>query len=51
MEGEYWKAWCCGMQEHLKDDNIKEYWDEAQKEPSYYGLTTQVIDKGAQIKT
>lgn len=46
-----WGAWCRGMQEHLKDDTIKEYWDEAQKEPSYYGLTTQFIDKGAQNKT
>jgi hypothetical protein len=39
------------MKEHLSNDIIKAYWEEAQKENSYYGLTTAVIDKGAQIKT
>jgi hypothetical protein len=39
------------MKEHLSNDVIKAYWKEAQKENSYYGLTTAVIDAGAEIKT
>lgn len=51
IHNEVWGSWCRGMKEHLSNDIIKAYWEEAQKENSYYGLTTAVIDKGAQIKT
>ena len=46
-----WGAWCRGMKEHLSDSVINEYWEKAQRENSYYGLTTKVIEKGATIKT
>jgi hypothetical protein len=46
-----WGSWCRGMQEHLSNEAIKTYWGKAQKENSYYGLTTGVIDDGAKIKT
>jgi len=44
-----WGAWCRGMKEHLSDSVINEYWEKAQGENSYYGLTTQAIEKGATI--
>lgn len=43
-----WGAWCRGMKEHLKAKPIQDYWQKAQEENSYYGLTTAVIDKGAE---
>ena len=46
-----WSSWCRGMQEHLLNDIIKAYWEKAQEENSYYGLTTTVINDGAKIKT
>ena len=46
-----WGAWCRGMKEHLSDNVINEYCEKAQRENSYYGLTTKVIEKGATIKT
>ena len=42
-----WKSWCRGMVEHLKTDVIRRYWDDAQKEGSYYDLTTEIIEKHA----
>lgn len=42
-----WAAWCRGMKEHLKAKPIGDYWQRAQRENSYYGLTTEVIEKGA----
>lgn len=51
IHNEVWGYWCRGMKEHLSNDIIKAYWDDAQKENSYYGLTTAVIDKGAKITT
>jgi hypothetical protein len=39
------------MKEHLSNDTIKKYWEKAQKENSYYGLITEVIEIGAKIKT
>ena len=46
-----WGAWCRGMKEHLSESTINDYWEKAQKENSYYGLTTKVIEKGATITT
>lgn len=51
IHNEAWGSWCRGMKEHLSSDVINSYWEKAQKENSYYGLTTAVIDKGAKIKT
>jgi hypothetical protein len=51
IHNEVWGFWCRGMQEHLSNDIIKAYWEKAQKENSYYGLTTVVINEGAKIKT
>ena len=51
IHNEAWGSWCRGMKEHLSNNVIKEYWEEAQKENSYYGLTTAVIHEGAEIKT
>jgi hypothetical protein len=45
-----WGSWCRGMKEHLLDPVINSYWEKAQKENSYYGLATEVIEKGAIIK-
>lgn len=39
------------MKEHLLDTVINSYWEKEQKENSYYGLTTEIIKKGAKIKT
>ena len=44
-----WGNWCRGMEEHLKSDIIRNYWEKEQKENSYYGLCTDVIGKGAKI--
>ena len=51
IHNEVWGSWCRGMNEHLSNDVINEYWEKAQKENSYYGLTTSIINKGAKIKT
>jgi len=51
IHNEVWGSWCRGMNEHLSNDVINEYWEKAQKENSYYGLTTSIIKKGAKIKT
>jgi len=48
---EVWGVWCRGMYEHLSNDVINAYWNKAQKENSYYGLTNEVIKKGTKIKT
>jgi c-di-AMP phosphodiesterase-like protein len=47
---EVWGSWCRGMIEHLKNEKIESYWNLAQKENSYYGLTTQVIANGAKYQ-
>lgn len=44
-----WGNWCRGMEEHLKSDIIRNYWEKEQKENSYYGLSTVVIENGAKI--
>ncbi|MDD5133907.1 MAG: hypothetical protein PHP01_00670 [Phycisphaerae bacterium] len=44
-----WGNWCRGMEEHLKSDIIRNYWEKEQKENTYYGLCTDVIGKGAKI--
>ncbi len=44
-----WGNWCRGMEEHLKNDIIRNYWEKEQKENSYYGLCTDVIGNGAKI--
>ncbi|NRB63981.1 MAG: hypothetical protein HRU40_13320 [Saprospiraceae bacterium] len=44
---EVWTSWCKGMIYHLKNHIIWEYWEEVQKEESYYGLTTEIIINGA----
>ena len=46
-----WGAWCRGIKEHLMDNIINAYWEKAQIENSYYGLTTEVIEEGTRIKT
>ena len=51
IHNEAWGSWCRGMKEHLSNDAFNAYWEKAQKENSYYGLTTVVIAKGAKIKT
>jgi len=45
-----WGAWCRGMKEHLRNNNIQGYWEKAQKENSYYGLSTVVIENDAKIQ-
>ncbi len=42
---EVWHSWCKGMQIHLKKPRVSEYWEDAQKEDSFYGLTTAIIKK------
>ena len=42
-----WQAWCRGMKELLRCERIRKYWDEEQGKDSYYGLTTEVINRGA----
>ena len=44
---EVWGAWCRGMKENLKIDAVNCYWEKAQDEESYYGLTTEIIEKGS----
>ena len=51
IHNQVWGAWCRGMKEHLSDDVINAYWKKAQKENSYYGLTTEIIEKCTRIKT
>lgn len=51
IHNEVWGSWCRGMKEHLSNDIINAYWEKAQKENSYYGLISEVIEKGAKIKT
>jgi hypothetical protein len=51
IHNQVWGAWCRGIKEHLMDEIINAYWEKAQIENSYYGLTTDVIEEGARIKT
>lgn len=51
IHNEVWGSWCRGMKEYLSNDVINTYWEKAQSENSYYGLNTEVIEKGAKIKT
>ncbi len=51
IHNQVWGSWCRGMKEHLSDAVINSYWDKEQKENSYYGLTTEIIEIGAKIKT
>ncbi len=44
---EVWRSWCKGMIIHLENRIVSEYWNEAQKEDSYYGLDTKTISDGA----
>ena len=44
-----WGSWCRGINEYLKNDVIKDYWTKSQKENSYYGLTTDVIEKDSKL--
>jgi hypothetical protein len=44
---EAWSSWCRGMREQLKEKIISEYWTKAQQENSYYGLTSDIINVGA----
>lgn len=46
---EVWGSWCRGMEEHLDVKRIKDYWLDAQQENSFYGLTLNQIEKGAQL--
>ncbi len=46
---EVWGSWCRGIQEHLKTKKIKDYCLKAQEENSFYSLTLQKIEKGAQL--
>jgi hypothetical protein len=42
-----WKAWCRGMQEYLSKARIRRLWEEEVQSGSYYGLTLEIIDRGA----
>jgi hypothetical protein len=42
-----WKAWCRGMREYLKNDRVRQYWEQEEGAGSYYGLTRAVIEKWA----
>lgn len=44
-----WGSWCRGMKENLRIKQVKEYWSASQAEQSYYGLTSEVIDKGSTL--
>ena len=42
-----WKAWCRGMLEYLDDTRVAQFWQSEQARGSYYGLTHEIIARGA----
>ncbi|MCA1631491.1 MAG: hypothetical protein LC785_08015 [Acidobacteria bacterium] len=48
---EVWKAWCNGMLDYLKNDEIKNLWEQEEElSKSYYGLTLSEIKQGSKLK-
>jgi hypothetical protein len=45
-----WRAWCRGMSGYLRRHPFKDIWNEEVKSDSFYGLTLEVIEKGAALK-
>ncbi|WP_157822865.1 hypothetical protein [Shewanella sp. Choline-02u-19] len=44
---EVWGAWCRGILLYLENKVISDYWEDAQKDNTYYGLNTSKIINGA----
>ena len=44
-----WKSWCRGMLYYLRRDRIRGAWDTEVVSGSYYGLTMDEIEQGAQL--
>jgi hypothetical protein len=42
-----WTCWCRGMGVWLSYDNIRSVWNEEAGSDSFYGLTTEIIDRDA----
>ena len=45
---EAWRSWCRGMSWYLRRHPFKDIWNEEVKSDSFYGLTLEVIEKGAE---
>jgi hypothetical protein len=44
-----WRSWCLGMLYFLKNERIKKIWDVEASQDSYYGLSVEKIEVGAQL--
>jgi hypothetical protein len=44
-----WRSWCLGMLYYLKDERIRKIWNNEVGRDSYYGLTLDVVQKGANL--
>lgn len=42
-----WRAWCRGMLFFIESDNIRATWNSEMQQGSYYGLTLDIIRRGA----
>lgn len=47
MPPEVWRSWCRGMAWYLRRHPFKDVWDQEIKSESFYGLSLDVIHKGA----
>lgn len=45
---EVWRSWCRGMAFYLKRHPFKDVWNVEVQSESYYGLTQEVINRGAE---
>ena len=43
-----WRAWCRGITAHLESDRVRAYWEAEELRGSHYGLTREVIRRGAE---
>lgn len=44
-----WRSWCRGMLDYLGHDRIRRIWDDEVRSDSYYGLTLEKIQEGANL--
>jgi hypothetical protein len=45
-----WRSWCLGMLWYLRRHPFKDVWNEEVKLETFYGLTTEEIERGARLK-
>jgi hypothetical protein len=44
-----WRSWCLGITYYLADERIRKIWDDEVGRDSYYGMTVEAIQAGANL--